>query len=196
MKEGSCWKIRRTTAVLAATLALAAMALPRSASALTTDGAMMTNSAWATFSGVAGVGVWYRTSYLASSSVVVCNPIVAYVKTATPTMVMPTGTVTFTLCMVNSSITTSAFNMVITDKLPDNMGYLGASWTAVLTPPGGAWTATFATTMGGAWCVPNCQPPAGSVNTTVAPGAYYLRWVITVTGPGKSACVSYGATVL
>lgn len=189
-KEG----VRPKLAALA--FMLAALAMPRGAQALTADGALMTNSAWATFSGAAGLAVWYRTSYLASASVLVCNPVVAYRKTATPTMVAPTNTVTFTLCAINSSVTTSAFNLVLMDRLPDNMGYI-PPWDGGWSTGGGTWLASYATGLTATFCTPNCQPGLGVNNTMAgAGGAYYLRWVVNVTGPGKSACVTYQASVL
>ncbi len=172
-------------------LVLAALAIPRESWALTADGALMTNSAWATFSGSAGKDVWYRTSYLASASVLVCNPIVAFVKTATPSMAAPSNTVTFTMCAVNSSITTSAFNLVLTDRLPDNMAYIPP---VSYMPAAGVFTATYATVLTGTWTAG--EPGVGANNVPLAPAAYYLRWVANVTGPGKSSCVYYRVTVL
>lgn len=174
-------KEKRLGPALMVAFALAAM--PRGAAALTVDGSIMTNTALATFSGMAGIGTGYMVSYLATDRVLICNPVVAYKKTATPTLIFPTGTVVFSLCVVNNSITTSALNMVLSDKLPDNMTFVAQSlWTAP------APIAAYSASMAGPWTTGT--PVVGQGNPL------YLRWTFGLIGPRSSGCVDYQAVVL
>ena len=171
-----------------AALAITAMTalFPAGAPALTADGCVMTSVANVTFCSIAGVFVGFKVSYGATAPVLICNPLVAYTKTATPTMSIPTGTVTFSLCIINNSSTTSAFNMVVSDKLPDNMSYVQPSYGIW----GGTATMTNAAVMAGPWSLG--EPPDGQANPM------YLRWTVEMIppGPGRSACVDFAARVL
>ena len=173
-----------TAAVVAAMLAFVLM--PHRAWAMTADGALMTNTAFATFSGIAGQAVSYRTSYLASSNVLICNPLIGYIKTATPTMAAPTATVTFTVCTINNSTTTSAFNVVLTDQIPGNMGSIAevSKW------PAGTITTTYAAALAGPW--------TAGFPSVVGQTSSFLRWTVGQinVGPGRSACITYTASVL
>lgn len=185
-------KVRPGKTVKSAVLAAVAVALlfaPRPAAAMTADGALMTNTALATFGGLGGIGTMYRISYLASVNVLICNPIISYVKNATPTMVAPTETVTFTVCTMNNSITTSAFNVMITDQIPGNMAYVGGGTAVAPNIWGGTnWFAYNSTTINGPW---NAGMPAVGTSNN------FLRWMMRINiGPGVSACVTYRATVL
>jgi len=172
----------------AAAVVLALLAAPHRADAMTADGAIMTNTALATYTGIGGVGIVYRVSYLATASVLICNPLIVYVKTATPTMVAPTQTVVFTVCTINNSVTTSAFNITITDKIPDNMAFFSGGTSPAWTYGGTGWTVSYAATLAGPWTAG--MPAVGTTNN-------FLRWVMRIdVGPGKSACVTYTASVL
>ena len=152
------------------------------AMALTADGSLMTNTATATFTTISGAR--YEVSYLATDTVLICNPLVAYYKTATPTMTQQSGTVVFTLCVVNSSITTSALNLTIVDKLPDYMSYVNPGYTE--WPAG--WQDSYAAAEVGPYTAG--QPVNGSVNPL------YLHWSIQVIGPRRSGCITYTGRVL
>jgi len=173
---------------MAGVLALVFVLAPGSARALTADGAMMTNIAMATYSGLGGWGTKYTVSYTASAPVLICNPVVWYSKIATPSMAAPTATVTFTVCAANNSITTSALNVQITDQIPGNMAFTGLvnSWSSPtwvpLTPFNGA-------SVNGPWAAG--YPAVGAQNS-------FLRWTFGASGigPGKSGCVTYTASVL
>jgi len=169
-----------------ATVSVAVVLLfaPVSARAMTADGALMTNTALATFSGLGGQTLMYRTSYLASVNVLICNPVILYVKTATPSMAAPTATVTFTVCTINNSITTSAFNIIITDQIPGNMGFIAETekWPLPVTSVWGP-------AVTGPWSA--AVVPAGQTSS-------FLQWKFNQinVGPGRSACVTYTASVL
>jgi uncharacterized repeat protein (TIGR01451 family) len=172
--------IRRAAAAAFFALVLA----PHPAPAMTADGALMTNTAFATFSGIAGQAVSYKTSYLASANVLICNPLILYVKTATPSMAAPTAVVTFTVCTINNSTTTSAFNVVITDQIPGNMAFIAEKekWPLPVTSVWGP-------SVSGPWS--GAAVPAGQVSS-------FLQWQFSQinVGPGKSACVTYTASIL
>ena len=155
---------------------------------MTADGALMTNTAFATFSGIAGQAVSYKTSYLASANVLICNPLVVYFKTATPSMAAPTAVVTFSVCTLNNSTTTSAFNVSITDQIPGNMGFVAIVPAGTFILPGtGTITPTNAASLAGPWAAGN--PAGGSVNL-------FMRWTMSLVGIQKSACVTYTASIL
>ena len=196
-RPGLCQQQRSATSFIpcsmksvAMVVAVALLFAPRPAVSMTADGALMTNTALATFSGLGGIGTAYRISYLASVNVLICNPIIGYVKNATPTMVAPTETVTFTVCTMNNSVTTSAFNVIITDQIPGNMAYVAGGWPAGLpnTWGGTNWFAYNSVSINGPWVAG--MPAVGTSNS-------FLRWMMQINvGPGVSACVTYRATVL
>ncbi len=182
------------------------LAAPRPATAMTADGALITNSAAATMYWGSGGDPWwgaapdgpyaspfFTMSYKATTTVIVSCPLVALQKWATPTSQAAGGTVTFTICVVNNSLAASAWNVILTDQLPDNMAYVtgiaGDTWTTggtlIGTAPNYAWSTTSA-----AGVFFNGQPPSGQTNP------YFLRWVINPLGPGRSACMTVRATVL
>ena len=96
---------------------------------------------------------------------------------------------TFRLWVVNCSPYASAFNVSIIDKLPDNVGFnttiatAGNTWT---NGPG-AWTA-YDGTNGTTW---GAGEPAVGQTTP-----YYLRYILSLLGPSKSAYVQYGVNIL
>jgi hypothetical protein len=95
----------------------------------------------------------------------------------------------FVLCVINNSQTTSAFNMVVTDKLPDNMSYVNPSlaWWPAAPAPVASWAAGMAGPWTGVADFPN-----GQLNP------FYMRWTFPLIGPGpgRSACVAYTVRVL
>ena len=154
--------------------------------ASTSDGSLITNIASATFQVVSGGAVvvaGYTVSYAATRTVLIQDPCLLLRKAANPTQQVPGSSVTFTVCIVNCSLTGSAFGVTITDQLPTNMTYLapsysswGGLWVNSSSPDQVTWTAGEA---------PNGQ---------AAP--FYLRWVLPgVLGIGKSACITYAASV-
>lgn len=173
---------------------------PRPVAAMTADGALITNTASASwYFGIGSVLSWgatttgnlggnspalaaaggFSVSYVASANVLVNCPVIGIQKIGAPFSQAPGGTVSFTLCVVNTG-STSAFRLSITDRLPDNMETANppayASWG------GGTWTSSYSSdNVGYANGIPG--------NGQNAP--YYLRWVVDPLGPQKSACVTY-----
>jgi hypothetical protein len=92
---------------------------------------------------------------------------------------------TYTIWAVNCSSSTSAFNINMTDRLPDNVmmmmslpgwnGNSGGSWWAASGSNNTTWTASLPAYGQG--------PP------------YYLRFVLDLLGPARSGFVSYVVTV-
>ncbi len=185
----------RTCHFLLAASFLPAILMSRNAFAMTADGAMITNYAAATgYWGMAGLAYTsrYNVSYNATAGVVVSCPVVYVTKIVSPTTLAVAQTATYTVCVVNTALQATAWNVVVQDRLPDNMAYVGASLTSwVLGTPPPTWTASWSTNGGASWTT-GAEPPAGANNTT-AP--YSLRWVLNYLGPNRSGCVSFRATV-
>jgi len=159
---------------------------PGEALAATADGTLITNVACATYMSASGQG--FTVSYCATQTVYVSSPCIALQKLANPTTQSSGGTVTFTIWTVNCSCTNSAFQINVTDRLPDNMTYSSnyTNW------PGGPGTWTrFASSDNGAAMAWQLNGPA---NAQGAP--YYLRYVLDLIGPCKSAFVQFTANVL
>ena len=156
----------------------------REASAMTADGTLVTNVACATYSSASGAG--FAVSYCATAILNIQNPCLALQKVANPTAQASGGLVTYTIWVVNCSCTGSAFNINVTDRLPDNviMGSNLAGWNG---GSGGAWFAS-----------------SGSNNTTWAVNAplagqgtpYYLRYALDQLGPCRSAYAAFTVSVL
>lgn len=156
----------------------------KEAGAMTTDGTLITNVACATYMGASGGG--FAVSYCATATTRVDNPCIALQKGANPTVQSSGGTVTYTVWVINCSCTNSAFNVTVTDRLPDNVAFLASipGWNG---GTGGTWT-----------------PSYGSNNTTWGAGSpgggqtspYYLRFALNLLGPCASAMQSYSVTVL
>ena len=154
------------------------------ANAATADGTLITNVACATFSTASNAG--YAVSYCATATVIVQNPCVTLIKTPDLTIQAAGGTVTYTIWVVNCSPVGSAFNITVTDKLPDNV-----AWDA----PRGSWAGL----SGGTWFPSNASNGTTWVNGSPLAGQttpYYLRFVLTQLGPSKSAFQTFSVTVL
>ena len=188
--SGRAWKtvtggnaMKRMTVVLLAGLSL--LAFGGNAVATTSDGALITNIACATYMSSGGAG--FAVSYCVTATVLVGNPGIALQKIATPTMQASGGIVRFMIWLINTSPLSSAFNITVTDRLPDNMEMLSSAYTSWNGGSGGTFTAS-----------------NSSNNTTWTanlPGAgqdapYYLRWVLDILGPNRSAFVTFDAVVL
>ena len=168
-------------AVLAAAGWLGAGSAARAATA---DGTLITNVACATFS---SLGVPFAVSYCATAYAIVQNPCVALQKVANPTVQATGGTVTFTLWAVNCSASVSAFNVTVTDRLPDNVTYSGNELYWKGSNPGNTALFPANSTNNIAWV-------AGSA--TLGQGApFYLRWQQFLLGPGTSSMVTFTVNV-
>ena len=158
-------------------------------SAMTAEGTLITNLASATANPTtAGIPqlVTGVITYGVTATVGVANPTVMLNKTATPTIQATGGVVTFCITFSNSSDYVSAFNIVIRDIAPNNMGFVDW-WTQWVDDPS---------------AIPN--PPdysynAGTLWTTGTPivgRTVAARWSVPALGPGRSGYVCYRASVL
>jgi len=157
--------------------------------AATADGALITNVACATFSSNQAGTQGFAVSYCATATVLIQNPCVALQKIANPTVQASGGAVTFTLWVVNCSATSSAWNVTVTDRLPDNTEYSNpsfVSWAGLVTP--GVWTPSYASTLAAAWA--NGSPGDGQ------DAPYYLRFTLDVLGPSRSAFARFSVDIL
>lgn len=171
-----------------AALGLLAMS-PGQGSAATADGALITNVACATFSSNQAGTQGFAVSYCATATVLIQNPCIALQKIANPTVQASGGDVTFTLWVVNCSVTSSAWNITVTDRMPDNTEYENpsfVSWPGLATP--GVWTASYASTLAAAWT--NGQPADGQ------DAPYYLRYTLDLLGPSRSAFARFTVRIL
>jgi len=173
--------------VLATIGCLSLVAGARNASAATTDGTLITNVACGTFLSSAGVG--FSISYCCTATVLVSNPCVALQKKANPTVQSSGGTVTFELIAINCSASSSAFQIMVTDKLPDNMAYAFSANPSWYGGNGAPIPSLFKSadnlTWTGGW-------PAATGNVT----PLWLRWQMQFLSPGSSASITFLATVL
>lgn len=159
------------------------------ASAMTTDGSLLTNLASGTYKITSGTG--QLISYGASAMVIVMTPATVIGKVASPTMMTSGGTVTFCITFSNASAWASAMNVVITDVLPDNMKYVAGGEVYYGITGGSTVYPAWATSAAGPWT--QTTPNTGQTSPA---GTLYLKWTVDVTGPKQSGQVCYKATVL
>ncbi len=170
--------------------------LPELACGMAGDGALLTNTVSATYHGVAGVGVKYTVSYLATSSVMVSCPVVGVVKRVmAPTTISVNppyipyqnvgGTVTFSVCVFNNSLQASAFGMTMRDRMAANTTWAGVygSWGATFTQ------AQYSTNGTNYFNIGAGAPAVGTVPPV------YLYWRVDALGPGRSACATYAVKI-
>jgi hypothetical protein len=173
------------------------------ARAATAEGALLTNVATATFWSLQGTPLlpeWNGTAY-----VLVVAPSIQVSKTADPWIECPGATVTFCIYAVNESLYTSAFNVILNDRLPDLFAYVSGQdrWAgntsgATITPgyrgPGGfdvyCWPGVIH-----ASC-PDGAPSSGEPNDGQIGPNYNVRWAISVIGPGQSAMACFKVRIL
>jgi uncharacterized repeat protein (TIGR01451 family) len=169
---------------LAIGLAAAAIGFAGRAGAMTADGTLVTNVASITFRYWSGAS--FGVSFNLTATVLTTNPCLTAQKTASPMVQASGGLLTFTLWVINCSPTMSAFNINVTDRLPNN-AVMGANLSAWNGGSGGSW-----------------YPASGTNNTTWAPNVppagqgvpYFLRYVLDQIGPSKSGFVSFTVSVL
>jgi len=151
---------------------------------MTANGTLITNVASGSFQSASGT-LW-RISYAVTAWVMVQNPAISVWKMVTPSVQAAGGYVTFRVCAKNTSDTTSAFNVTLTDRLPDGMVYQGgySEWATAGNAIVESWwnTATVSGTAG--------MPGVGQGLPL------YLRWTFPTLGPLASGCAEYLARVL
>lgn len=174
----------------ASALLVAAMAPGRANAASAACGTIITNAATITFWSGPLDQIGYELSYNVTATVRVICPVTAVVKYAVPRVVAAGGTVTFFVCIDNQRMSPdgSVWNVTVTDKLPDGMGFVAFNPGAYIPAPGVVLSTSYATSLGGTWTggspAPGTQDPL------------YLRWVVSQVGTLKSACVTYSAQIL
>jgi len=152
---------------------------------MTTDGTMITNVATSTYSTTSGMG--FTVSYSVTALAWVANPCLGLQKVGLPVMQSSGNTVTYTIWVVNCSCTSSAFNVTVTDRLPDNVAY--DAWRGAWNGgSGGTWTASYSPNNASPWTAGN--PSAGQTSP------FYLRFALNLLGPCASAMETYSVTVL
>jgi len=171
-------------------LVLAASVLTaRGAWAATADGVLITNHASATYKMTSGTG--QVISYGATVTVMVATPAVMLKKVAGPTMQASGGTVTFCISFSNSGGLASAFDVTITDAMPDNMRFAAGTGNASWDPAGGVVYWAWSTNGGAGWTMGGTAMPTNGQATPLL-----LRWQVDVLSPRASGFVCYTASVL
>lgn len=153
----------------------------------TFDGTLLSNVACASYFSPTGYRYW--VTYCATATVLVVNPCLQLSKVGSPTVASSGGTVTWQIYVRNCSPTSSAYNVVMYDVVPDNMAYVGSSFTQNIFGgvPAPTVKASYSLDGGMNWL-------AGE-----APGGVtaLLRWGVTPgLAPNVSAMVTFKATVL
>lgn len=151
------------------------------------DCGMLTNFASVTYQNTAGDP--YTASYAVTYPVMVATPNLAFTKVATPTLQGAGGTVTFCINFQNMSYCASAINVLITDKVPDNMNFSPiapnfSQWTG--GPNNGTGTAENAAALAGPW----------TAGEPAVVGNYFLRWAFPKLAPRESGVICFRASVL
>jgi len=161
--------------------------LGREANAATADGTLVTNVATATFSTATNAG--YTVSYTATATVLIQNPCVSLLKVPDITIQAAGGTVTYTLWVVNCSLTVSAFNITVTDKIPDNVAFGSGALGSWNGGSGGTWS-TWTSATGVPTAYANVPPAAGQTTP------FYMRYLLDQLGPNRSAFINYSVVIL
>jgi len=151
------------------------------------DCGMLTNFASVTYQNTAGDA--YETSYAVTYPVKVASPNIVFNKTSNPTIQSSSGTVSFCINFQNLSYCASAINVLVTDKVPDNMNFFPTApnyfaWTN--GPNNTTENEEYASVLAGPWT-------AGEPSL---PGNYYLRWAYPFLAPRESGVICFRATVL
>jgi len=155
----------------------------------TADGVLITNLAWATYKTTSGL--LQNISYSATVNVFVATPVVMLKKTASATMQVSGGTVTFCISYSNSGGIATAFNLVITDAMPDNMRFVSGTGNYFNdTADGWSMTTPSWSTDGGTnWT--SGSYPAMAQGTPLS-----LRWTVDIVPPKQTGFVCYTVSVL
>ncbi|MEK7766131.1 MAG: hypothetical protein AAB368_07820 [bacterium] len=209
--------MKRAAALL---IVLVAAGLAREASAATADGTLITNVATATYAGTvapgstAFLGGGWSVSYGVTAWVLVSSPNIQLQKTSSPTVACSGGTVTYCIYAVNTSLTTSAFNVVLWDQMnlptQNDFSYLGNQTSWNTTNPAAVLTKGYSMRVDPG-CGTNCSGPfpyAGGncciYHWTTEPALYtgsatgqqiWMQWVWDKIGPGRSAAVCFQVQV-
>lgn len=132
-------------------------------------------------------GVDASPGYSATAYLTIANPGVCLFKTGSPPYISATagGTVTFAICFSNCG-SGSAFNLTISDHLPNNSTYLTAGYSAWAIDMSTGMNQAIVETYGGSPAGPwNPGPPNGQLTPL------YIHWVVPNQGIGKSGCIFY-----
>ncbi len=155
----------------------------------TADGTLITNVACATY-GTAADTCNLSATYCVTLTVLVTNPNVQINKSASPTVDCSGATVTFCIWVANTSIWTSAFQVMVEDRIPTSIAYV----TGVVSWVTGTTGATLTQGYGNTGATPTYywsgEPGAGQTAT------YAVRWIVSMIGPGKSAMMCWKGQIL
>lgn len=160
------------------------------AKAATVEGTLILNEVSATLWPYIGVPSG-TVSFSATAYVQVCTPSISLDKRANSTVQSAGGVVTFCINIANNSNCTSAFSLIVSDWLPDNMAYVNTDrmWVDGGTVGYGYWLPDVMPPVG-LWFWPNSKPAPGTT------GNVELFWWIDMVGIGRTGYVCFQASVL
>lgn len=188
---------------VAAALVIVTSGVAGRAVAATAEGALLTNMATASFLSVQWTD--YETTYGTSAYVLVVVPSVQIRKVATPTAECPGATVTFCIWVTNASAYTSAFNVVIDDRVPDIFEYVVGQDRWAGNTAGATMIAGYSITdFGQVYCwpgtvhikCPDGSPSSGLPLAGQIGSSLRMFWTINMIGPGQSAMMCFKARIL
>ena len=159
----------------------------REATATTARGSLVTNIVSATFGSIGG-GT-FAVTYAVTTTFIVDGPDLWFWKDPDVWVQMPGGCVRFRLWVWNYSPIMTAYNITISDMIPENMIYSNPSYTEWNGDTGGTWYRGHSSNANGPWTTA-AEPPDGQGVD------YYMKWVLTQLGTAQSAYVEFKACVL
>lgn len=175
------------------------LALSRPVDAMTAEGTLITGVVSVTH--MLDTGVGYALTYCATSTILVGNPNIVIQRNSSPSLYGPGGTVTFQMVALNTSGLMTAFNVIVSDLMPNSLAYVlggqqvwpGTTGGATVLPGFRMASIPFIScwfgNVGGP-CQINGEPLNGQA------GPYYIRWAVNLIPPGRSVFLSYRAVVL
>ena len=176
----------RKAALAAAIAVIGAAVLCGEGYATTADGTVITNRAAVAYYSADSGGMAYAVSYMVTATFIVNNPCLNLQKTAFPKVQVAGGEITFCLWVVNCSGMSSAFQIYVTDRMPGNTEY-NANYSSWNGGSGGTWSP---------YSSPDNMTYSSGMPAVGQDAPYYLRWVLDLLGPARSAYVCYQVKIL
>ncbi len=176
-------RIRLPGIVLIAALTLS----PSAGRAATAWGTLITNVATITMMSGFPDFVGYSVSFNMTCTVlIVGGPCITAQKIVSPPATESGQALNYRIWIINCSPLISAFNITVNDRLPDN----AMMWQDLGNWDGGS---------GGTFSKSNSANSitwSSGMPATGQGAPYYIRWVLNLLGPGRSAFVEFSAKVL
>lgn len=170
--------------------------LPERAAATSACGAIITNSVDGSM--LAGYvpplrDISVRTTYSSTAEVLVVCPLVGLTKDGPWREASSGTTFAFTVCLVNET-SDSVWNVTMTDAVPQNMVFRG--WPYNVWSGGNYQTSSSVPTLSQTYSASLAGPWTAGTPADGQDAPLYLRWVVSLVAPSRSACVTYSVQIL